>query len=226
MYKIILMKNLFAFGILIMTFPYNAQLNYVDTDWIIDQTQIMSDGQEDTLQLDIDEDGTLDMRITSWSNHQTGIYTVTEVLMLDAVSFGGLETTSCGYIEDCPSTGFTYSDIAGYIYTSNCGSNPYSGQYVKMPFKIQGTTGVHCGFLYVRYVGTTITIEGYAWNPTVNGTCSCSSSGWLALNELTPQSIEDNPTYINLLGQKVENPDNMVFRIYDSGVVDKVFIIK
>lgn len=199
-----------------------SQLEYVNVDWVIDQSIVMTDGQTDTLTLDINEDGNDDLRITSWSNHQSGIETVVEVLMLDAVGFGGLQVSNSNlYVQDCPSTSFTYQSIDGYIYTSDS-PNPYADQYVKFPFRFEGTAGTHCGFLYVRYVGTTITIEGYAWNPTPSGTCSCSTSGWLSLQELEPNQNGKYELY-NLMGQQVENPEGLTLKVYENGLVEKIY---
>ena len=201
----------------------NSQLTYVDLDWVIDQTQVMPDGQTNIQEIDFDSNGSNDMRIGSWSNHQAGIQTVVEVLMIDAVGFGGLEIPgNSGYISDCPSTGFTYQDIVGYIYTSD-EINPYVNQYVKMPFRFQGTSGTHCGFLYVRYVGTTITIEGYAWNPTPSGSCSCTSSGWLSLKE--NESDEEDYELYDLMGNRIDAPEGVTLKVYESGHVEKIFVM-
>lgn len=216
------MKTLFLSIATLFSLQAAAQISYVDTDWIIDQTQVMFDGQCDTLELDFDQDGTKDMRITSWSNHQGGIQTVTEVLMLNAVGFGGLQVQG-SYIADCPATGFNYQSIVGYIYTSGA-SNPYANQYVKMPFKFQGTSGTHYGLLYVRYVGTTITIEGYAWNPTPGGACDCNSTIWLSLNEYEMNNMKGDFEYYNLLGQQVNNPSGIALKVYESGYSEKVYI--
>jgi len=210
---------------ILTTFALNAhsQLTYVDVDWVIDQTQVMPDGQTDVQEFDIDIDGTNDMRITSWSNHQAGIETVIELIMPDAVGFGGVEVSgSSGYISDCPSSGFTYQSIGGYIYTSD-ETNPYNNQYVKMPFRFQGSAGVHCGFLYVRYVGTTITIEGYAWNPTPSGICSCTSSGWLSLKEIELDG--DEYKLYDLMGNRVDTPEGLTLKVYESGHIEKVFVM-
>lgn len=212
----------FSFCLGVVSFSAKAQITYVDTDWIIDQTQVLVDGDMDTLELDFDQDGTKDMRISSWSNHQSGIQTVTEVLMLDAVGFGGLQVQG-GYIADCPATGFTYQNIVGYIFTSDA-SNPYANQYVKMPFRFQGTAGTHYGLLYVRYQGTTITIEGYAWNATPNDPCDCNSTGWLSLNEYQMDELQGNFHYYNMLGQQISNPQGLVLKVYEGGVSEQVFI--
>lgn len=216
------MKTLFLSIGTLCSLQAAAQISYVDTDWIIDQTQVMFDGQMDTLELDFDQDGTKDMRISSWSNHQGGIQTVTEVLMLDAVGFGGLQVQG-SYIADCPVTGFQYQSIVGYIYTSES-SNPYAGQYVKMPFRFQGAAGTHYGLLYVRYVGTTITVEGYAWNPTPNGPCDCNSTIWLSLNKYEMDYMKGEFNYYNLLGQQVESPSGLTLKVYESGFSEKVYI--
>lgn len=216
------MKALFLSATLLCSINSISQISYVDTDWIIDQTQVMFDGQCDTLELDIDQDGTKDMRITSWSNHQGGIQTVTEVLMLHAVGFGGLQVSG-SYISDCPATGFSYQSIVGYIYTSGA-SNPYANQYVKMPFKFQGTAGTHNAILYVRYQGTTITVEGYAWNPTPNGPCDCNSTIWLSLNEYKMDYMKGDFNYYNLLGQEIDNPVGIALKVYESGYSEKVYI--
>lgn len=217
------MKKLFLSFSLILTFFVNAQISYVDTDWIIDQTQVMVDGDMDTLELDFDQDGTKDMRISSWSNHQSGIQTVTEVLMLDAVGFGGLQVQG-SYIADCPASGFTYQNIVGYIFTSDA-PNPYANQYVKMPFRFQGAAGTHYGLLYVRYQGTTITIEGYAWNATPNGPCDCNSTIWLALEEHQMNQPFGDFHYYNMLGQQMSNPQGLVLKVYESGLSKKVYVI-
>lgn len=227
-FQLIKLKNqnmkhfFFSFCLGIISLSAKAQITYVDTDWIIDQTQAMVDGEVDTLELDFDQDGTKDMRISSWSNHTTGILTVTEVLMLDAVGFGGLQVQG-SYIADCPATGFTYQNIVGYIYTSDA-SNPYTNQYVKMPFKFQGSAGTHYGILYVRYQGTTITIEGYAWNATPNGPCDCNSTGWLSLIEQQMNHDLADFKYYNMLGQQINNPQGLVLKVYESGLSKKVYI--
>lgn len=214
----------YLYPLLLIGFATQAisQISYVNTDWVIDQTQVMSNDEVDTLELDFDQDGTLDMRIYSWSNHTNGIPTVVEALMLDAVGFGGIQTQA-SYIADCPVSGFTYQSIVGYIFTSDA-SNPYSNQYVKMPFRFQGAAGTHYGLLYVRYQGTTITIEGYAWNPTPNGPCDCSSTGWLSLHEYQMDEIQGNFHYYNMLGQKVENPQGLTLKVFENGSIQKVYI--
>lgn len=219
------MKTILLSIIFLYPLTYIAQITYVDTDWIIDQTQVMFDGEVDTLELDFDQDGNKDMRISSWSNHQSGIQTVVEVLMLDAVGFGGLQVPmSSSYIADCPSSGFSYQSIAGYVYTSD-NSNPYANQYVKMPFKFQGSAGVHYGLLYVRYVGTTITIEGYAWNETPGAACDCNSTDWLSLSEYQMDELQGNFHYYNMLGQQISNPQGLVLKVYESGLSKKVYVI-
>ncbi len=201
-----------------------SQINYEDIDWIIDQTQVMFDSEVDTLELDFDQDGQNDMRISSWSNHQGGIQTAIEVLMLDAVGFGGLQVpNNSSYISDCPSSGFNYQSITGYIYTSDA-LNPYANQYVKMPFRFQRTTGTHYGLLYVRYVGTTITIEGYAWNPTHNGPCDCNTTEWLSLKELNENNIFEVEKYFNLIGQEIKDPHGFVIALYKVGITKKIYI--
>lgn len=217
------MKTLLFFSSFLLNVGLFSQISYVNTDWIIDQTQVMVDGEMDTLELDFDQDGTKDMRISSWSNHQSGIQTVTEVLMLDAVGFGGLQVQG-SYIADCPASGFTYQNIVGYIFTSDA-SNPYANQYVKMPFRFQGTAGTHYGLLYVRYQGTTITIEGYAWNATPNGPCDCNSTGWLSLSEYQMDELQGNFHYYNMLGQQISNPQGLVLKVYESGLSKKVYVI-
>lgn len=201
------MKQVLFVFLTLFALSANSQITYVDTDWIIDQTQVMINGEVDTLELDIDQDGAKDMRIYAWSNHQAGIQTVVEVLMLNAVGFGGLQNLGSDYyIADCPSTGFNYQSIGGYIYTSDS-PNPYANQYVKLPFRFEGAAGVHYGLLYVRYVGSTITIEGYAWNQTPNGPCDCNSTGWLSLNEIQLNEMNGEFNYYNLMGQKIEEPN-------------------
>lgn len=220
----------FSFCLGVVSFSAKSQITYVDTDWIIDQTQVMVDGEMDTLELDFDQDGTKDMRISSWSNHQSGIQTVTEVLMLDAVGFGGLQVQG-SYIADCPASGFTYQNIVGYIFTSDS-PNPYTNQYVKMPFRFQGITGIHYGLLYVRYVNNsvtgeleTITIEGYTWNQTPGGLCDCNSTGWLSLSEYQMDELQGNFHYYNMLGQQISNPQGLVLKVYESGLSKKVYVI-
>lgn len=216
------MKHLLILLFALITTVTSAQLNYIDLDWIIDQTQVMMDGQTNIQEIDINADGSNDMRITSWSNHQSGIATVVEVLMLDAVGFGGLQAAIGNqYIQNCPGTSFSYQSIDGYIYTSDS-PNPYADQYVKFPFRFEGTAGPHCGFLYVRYVGTTITIEGYAWNPTPSGTCSCPTSGWLSLKEFEPNQNGEYELY-NLMGQQVDNPEGLTLKVYENGLVEKIY---
>lgn len=207
-----------------ISYSANSQLNYVDTDWVIDQTIVMSNNEVDTLEIDIDLDGTIDLRISSWSNHTVGIPTAIEALLPGSPINGLQNMGGCVYLQDCPITP-SYNNTMGYIYTSNCGSNPHANQYVKFPFRFQGSAGIHCGFLYVRYVGTTITIEGYAWNPTAGGNCSCSTSGWLTLEK--PGDFEFDLgkfKYYNLMGQEVENPNGITLKVYDSGVSEQVFI--
>lgn len=216
------MKRLLFLFSLLFSISSFSQISYVDTDWIIDQTQVMFDGQMDTLELDFDQDGTKDMRISSWSNHQSGIQTVTEVLMLDAVGFGGLQVQG-SYIADCPATGFQYQSIVGYIFTSDS-PNPYANQYVKMPFRFQGTAGTHYGILYVRYQGTTITVEGYAWNPTPSGSCDCNTTDWLTLEEHQMNQPIGDFKYYNLLGQQLTNPQGLVLKVYDTGYITKTYI--
>ena len=216
------MRYLYSLLFAVLATQTFAQISYVDTDWIIDQTQVMFNGEMDTLELDFDQDGTKDMRISSWSNHTGGIQTVTEVLMLHAVGFGGLQVQG-SYIADCPATGFQYQSIVGYIYTSGA-SNPYANQYVKMPFKFQGNAGTHNAILYVRYQGTTITVEGYAWNPTPNGPCDCNSTIWLSLNEYKMNNMKGDFEYYNLLGQRVEGPSGLTLKVYESGYSEKVYI--
>lgn len=218
------MKQILFSLTLFIALSASSQVTYVDTDWVIDQTQVM-EGDVDTLELDIDQDGSKDMRISSWSNHQFGIETVVEVLMLDAVGFGGLQVaTNSSYISDCPATGFTYQSIGGYIYTSDF-TNPHANQYVKMPFRFQGSAGTHHGLLYVRYVGTTITIEGYAWNQTPNGPCDCNSTGWLSLNKLQMDQLKGNFQYYNLMGQRIEHPSGLTLKVYESGVTEKIYLV-
>ncbi|NGF75752.1 hypothetical protein G5B10_07665 [Fluviicola sp. SGL-29] len=223
-------KIIYSLAIGLISYSASSQLNYVDIDWVIDQTASMSNNEVDTLGIDIDQDGTKDLRISSWSNHTVGESTVIEVLLLQKNSnelFYGLQTTinNCNYLKDCPGTP-NYNHSMGYIYTSNiCGSNPYANEYVKFPFRFQGVSGTHCGFLYVRYVGTTITIEGYAWNPTPEGSCSCSTSGWLTLEK--PGDIEFDLgefKYYNMMGQEVENPSGLVLKVYENGSSKKVYI--
>lgn len=217
MKNVILIISLFTFSV-----SY-SQIEYVDVDWVIDQTQVMSNGQSDTVSIDFDQDGVDDMRITSWSNHSSGIQTVVEALMLNSSLSGGLEVPfNPPYISDCPSTGFQYDKIVGYIYTSDF-SNPYSGQYVKIPFRFEGFSGTHFGLLYVRYQGSLVTIEGYAWNPTPNGACSCSNTGWLSIQELTQDKLEIDK-YFNLLGQEIKDPHGFVIVLYKNGITKKMYI--
>lgn len=207
---------------LLLVISANSQISYVDTDWIIDQTQIMQNGEADSLELDFDSDGIKDMRITSWSNHTAGDpLTGITVLMLHAVGFGGLQVSST-YISDCPATGFSYNDLVGFLYHSGF-TNPYANQYIKVPFKFQGNAGVHNGILYVRYVGTTITVEGYAWNPTPNGPCDCNATIWLSLNEYK-MDMKGDFNYYNLLGQEVESPSGLTLKVYESGYSEKIYI--
>lgn len=225
------MKTIFLFLFALPIFSSQSQISYVDIDWIIDQTIVMSNDEVDTLEMDIDQDGTKDLRISSWSNHTIGESTVIEVLLLQKNSnelFYGLQTTinNCNYLQDCPGTP-NYNHSMGYIYTSNsvCGANPHANDYVKFPFRFQGVSGTHCGFLYVRYVGTTITIEGYAWNPTSGGSCSCSTSGWLTLEQPGDFKFDlGDYKYYNLMGQEVENPNGFVLKVYETGYTQKVFI--
>lgn len=136
-------KVLFSFYLL-AALSANSQLNYIDTDWVIDQTIVMSNNEVDTLEIDIDQDGTKDLRISSWSNHTVGESTVIEVLLLQKNSnelFYGLQTTinNCNYLRDCFGT-------PNYNH-----SIPHANEYVKFPFRFQGASGIHCGFLFVRY---------------------------------------------------------------------------
>lgn len=224
------MKTLFISITLFFALQSTAQIQYVNTDWIIDLTQVMADGEADTLEFDFDQNGTKDMRISAWSNHQSGIQTAVEVLMFDAVGFGGLQVSgSSSYISDCPASGFQYQSIVGYIYTSNALPNPYTNQYVKMPFRFHSAAGTHCGLLYVRYEGspatTTIKIEGYAWNQTPEAPCDCNSTGWLGLNKYQMNESKGDFEYYNLLGQRVENPEGFTLKVYESGISEKVFIV-
>ena len=216
------MKTLFLSLTLLCSLELSAQVTYVNTDWIIDQTQVMPNGDADSLELDFDNDGIKDMRITSWSNHTQGDpLTGITVLMLHAVGFGGLQVSST-YISDCPATGFSYNDLVGFLYHSGF-TNPYANQYIKVPFKFQGNAGVHNGILYVRYVGTTITIEGYAVNLTPNGPCDCATTIWLSLNELEMKNMKGDFEYYNLLGQRVEGPSGLTLKVYENGLVEQVY---
>lgn len=219
------MKTLFITLSLLCSLELSAQITYVNTDWVIDQTQIMQNGDADSLELDFDNDGIKDMRITSWSNHTQGDpLTGITVLMLHAVGFGGLEVApNQTYISDCPATGFSYDDIVGFLYHSGF-TNPYSNQYIKVSFKFQGNAGVHNGILYVRYVGTTITIEGYAVNLTPNGPCDCATTIWLSLNENQLNPTDENFEYYNLLGQQIDNPKGLVLKVFESGLSERIFI--
>lgn len=217
-------KLIYYLASVLISYSANSQLNYVDIDWVIDQTIVMQNGEVDTLEIDIDQNGTKDMRISSWSKHSAGIETVIEVLMKDAVGFGGLKTNN-GYIEACVTSTSSLTQIVGYIYTSDT-PNPHSNQYVKMPFKFQGNNNnSYCGFLYVRYVGTTITIEGYAWNPTSGGNCNCATSGWLTLEQLEDHQFDLGEfKYYNLIGQKIDNPSGLVLKVYENGFSEKIYI--
>lgn len=206
---------------LLLYISANSQLNYIDVDWVIDQTIIMTDGVTDTMEFDIDQNGTNDLRIASWSNHTTGIETVIEVLLLSQTLYQGFGTDGCYSLKACLESSGT-PEIGGYIYSSNC-TNP-SNEYVKYPFRFQGQAGIHCGLLYVRYVGTTVTFEGYAWNPTPSGSCSCTTSGWLGLAQPEPIELYGEFEYYNLLGQRIENPNGLVLKVYDSGATEKVYI--
>ena len=216
-------KIICSLAIGLMSYSANSQLNYVDIDWVIDQTQVMPNDEVDTLEIDINQDGVIDLIISSWSNHTFGISTAIEVLLSGSSTYGLQTTSNCNYLQNCIGTP-SYNDVSGYIYTSNCSSDPYANQYVKFPFQFQGATEGHCGFLYVRYVGTTITIEGYAWNPVSGGNCSCSSSGWLSIEELSPDELQTEYQYYNLLGQRVNDPKGLALKVYESGVSEKVFI--
>lgn len=224
------MKTILLFITFSISLASTAQISYVDIDWTIDQTVLMSNNEVDTLEIDIDQDGAKDLRISSWSNHTVGIPTVVEVLLLQKNNnelFNGLQTTinNCNYLQDCSGTP-NYNHSMGYIYTSNCGSNPHANDYVKFPFRFQGASGIHCGFLYVRYIGTTIIIEGYGWNETPGGTCDCSASGWLSLNQ--PGEVESDLSfrYYNLMGQEVESPIGLVLKVYENGISERVFVTK
>lgn len=220
------MKTLFISISLLCSLYSTAQITYEDTDWIIDQTQVTSNGDADTLEIDFDQNGSKDMRITSWSNHSIGSpLTSMTALMLHGFGNGGLEVApNQTYISDCPATSFAYGAMVGYLYNSDF-SNPYADQYVKVPFKHIAPNGVHYGLLYVRYVGTTVTIEGYAYNQTVNGACDCNSTIWLALddNEMNDQ-LKGDFDYYNLMGQQVEHPEGLVLKVFESGSTEKTFI--
>lgn len=216
------MKKLLFCSVLLLPTGLFSQITYVNTDWVIDQTQIMANGDADSLILDFDQDAIADMRITSWSNHTAGDpLTGITVLMLHAVGFGGLQVSST-YISDCPATGFSYNDLVGFLYHSGF-TNAYANQYIKVPFKFQGSAGIHNGILYVRYVGTTITIEGYAVNLTPDGPCDCATTIWLSLNENQMKDIKGDFEYFNLLGQRVESPSGLTLKVYESGLVEQVY---
>ena len=93
-----------------------------------------------------------------------------------------------------------------------------------MPFKFHGTSVTHNAILYVRYQGTTITVEGYAWNPTPNGPCDCNSTIWLSLKEYKIDYMKGDFNYYNLLGQEMESPSGLTLKVYESGYSEKVYI--
>ncbi|NVK65695.1 MAG: hypothetical protein HWE22_13970 [Flavobacteriales bacterium] len=216
------MKYLYILILSLTSTSVFAQLSYVEIDWEIDQSIIMIDGDTDTLEFDIDQDGINDLRLTSWSNHQAGIETVIEALLLSSTLHQGIETDGCNFWNAC-SQGFGSSGINGYLYSSNC-NNPSDGYY-KYPFEFEGGLGIRCGFLYVRYEGSIITIEGYACNPN-NNSCSCSTSGWVGLDKPKIISGEEPHKFYNLMGQEVSDPNGLVLRVYESGFTEKVYIVK
>ncbi|GAA0874384.1 hypothetical protein GCM10009118_07920 [Wandonia haliotis] len=230
------MKYLIFTAWLFIVIPVTAQLTYVDIDWQIDQTVIMQDGVTDSIEIDIDEDGVNDLRITSWSNHTTGIETAIEALLLSSSLYEGFDVDGCNSLRACFEGGGSNSSINGYIYSSDC-SNP-SNDYIKFPFQFDGEQGIHCGFLYVQYEGSIITIEGYAWNSTPSGTCSCNSSGWLGIKEeLLPEGpyrlynllgqeiFEPEGPYrlYNLLGQEIFEPEGLTLKVYRNGLIQKIY---
>lgn len=226
------MKNLLLILSIFLVFTSFSQLIYHYDPWVIDQTQIMLNGEVDTLEYDFNQDGIKDMRISSWSNHQDGIQTVVEVLMINSNPSGKwLELINgSGYISDCPSSGFVlnppyYPPINfGYIYTSNELPSPYVNEVVNMPFRIQDNSlEIHYGLIRISYQSTMITIMGYIYNQTPNSPVDCNLVN-LSVSEFDKEIDLEIDKYFNLLGQEIKDPHGFVIVLYKNGITKKIYI--
>lgn len=219
------MKNLFLLFITLnLSFCANSQIAYNDTiNYVIDLSVGADNSDIDTLELDFDQDGNNDMRITSWANHiGDPIESAVEIIMIG--NNGNLKPhLTSSFAPKCPNNAqFDDSNNGGYLYYSD-ELVPYSG-IVKIPFRYNLSTIVSYGILYVNYQVNIVTIEAYAWNQTPGGYCDCNSTASLGLEDLSTIENLGEFKYYNLMGQEVQYPSGLVLKVYESGLSQKVYI--
>lgn len=218
------MKNTIFIISTLLSFNCVSQMQSVILDWHYSLSDSITHSAMQEIY--VDGDAVSDIRISDSYHDSTNIV---EVLLHD----GHLNADNHMIIDNCPASGWSSEEIDGYIYTSltyaevqaGFSDYNYSNQSVKMPFNFNGNDGNHCGFLFVKYLNFDITVQGLTWNTVAGATCSCNASGNLGVSEIKLNNEKGNFTYFNMLGQRLENPTGIVLKVYESGAVEKVFIV-
>lgn len=215
------MKNFILFLALSLNFSVYSQVELIQLNQVFNTQSIYPEDSVFYNELDIDSDGKKDIRITSWFGHSFGENGVIEILCLDQEYLSGIETTQCGYLQNCNSEIFNYEEVSGYLYTTNPDAceTPYIGNVV-LPFKFKGNQGIYGGVFYVEYAENIITIESIGWNRSVGQNYNCNSN--LFIEDLSLNSNESF-RYYNLLGQEVFDLKGLLIQISSQGKSKKVY---
>lgn len=223
------MKSIVLFIVLILTGICHSQISYSNLN-LEYETSIPKLAETDSV--DIDSDGLVDLQISSWFIYENlfedlGI----GVLVKDhdddfSTTITSIGVKSSGIVRDCHTSGT--NNIYGYVYSNNYNSGiiNYTSGYLKIPFDFEASDGIHCGFLFVRYNGSLVTIEGYSWNETKKssgGQCPCNND-YLSLSEpISSDTFGEVDKYFDLLGKEIKDPHGFVIVLYKNGITKKVF---
>lgn len=221
------MKNFVLFIVVFLAGMCHSQISYSNLN-LEYETSVPKLPETDSV--DIDSDGLVDLQISSWFIYESLYQNLgIEVLVKDHDDDFSTTITSIGVknsdiVRDCHTS--DTNSIYGYVYSNNSGIINYTSGYSKIPFDFEASDGIHCGFLFVRYNGSLVTIEGYSWNETKKssgGKCPCNND-YLSLSEpISSDTFGEVDKYFDLLGKEISEPNGLTIVQYKSGLIKKVF---
>lgn len=208
------MKTIILSLFTLVTVSSISQVEYLDLNISYDLNSIYPEDSSVTQLIDINQDGTNDLRINSWFGHNGGTFDVIEVVLTNTSYTSGIISNQCMYLKECSEQGASYSSASGYVYNTeqeNCilleGEKSY-------PFSFLGNNGIHYGSIYVTLNQNTITINGIGFNAIPGQSYFCDQ--YLNINEIHYDK-SNNFNYYNMIGQEVYEKHGVLLQVSDYG---------
>ena len=160
------MKIIYLLTLCLFALQIHAQSAFVQTDIVLDLEEEMEEGQMNTIDLDINQDGIADLRIHSWSNQIYQASSAVELKIIsDVYNFKAFYTQEGNMLRPCPTNPTHYNSNFAYLYRSDI-TRSNTKDFVLFPFQFTVDNNVHYAVLHVLYEGSKIKIVGFNYNAT------------------------------------------------------------